>query len=621
MALHRRRGQDGKRGWGLGGEHHGGRRMGRLRGGWEVKVDLTDIAERKRPQVFPFLPDLQIDRRRMVTELLGEDPAQDRKKEDSAEADANDNRWYDEEDKFATSESEVSHDSTGRRQYPPDAAPVDLEGWEEDMQMDAAIERKAAEYRNRKLPPIEAVPELSDDPRVRLAAQRNFTKLLHEVRSGKKVGKQKSKRELQRERQVRMLQRDYFRLGYTPREGKDDYMSKEEAREILDARDQEELYQFYCKELLPLALQSPDGPDTTMASLSLLKQVYTDERRHGGIDAELLYPDDPYAELKVGCDEQANGEANHPAYPRNFEYPEGDWSTRIVHLNPLMPAVNSKVVMNALKAANVTARKLKREQAKEQEEYRRLVVAYGLEEGRGEEMMGDDDTSRQRRRLSRWGTIDVAKLNDKLMELTSWACQANGTMECEILADHRGPLFIETPFDAHAIANISAIVEDGADVNYHDPLMAGWTPLHVAAGSGATGVVRALVGLGASVEATSENGGTPLHYAAFNDWNETVAALLELGASVDARNDFQQTPLHLAASFCSNSSALALLDAGADAAARCAEGKTPADMVADLDFSESKLGPWMGGLDKDRSFEWLLGVLREKEAERGAMQS
>eukprot|EP00961_Rhodomonas_salina_P021643 290794-Rhodomonas_salina.3 len=51
MALHRRRGQDGKRGWGLGGEHHGGRRMGRLRGGWEVKVDLTDIAERKRPQV------------------------------------------------------------------------------------------------------------------------------------------------------------------------------------------------------------------------------------------------------------------------------------------------------------------------------------------------------------------------------------------------------------------------------------------------------------------------------------------------------------------------------------------------------------------------------------------
>eukprot|EP00961_Rhodomonas_salina_P069634 934731-Rhodomonas_salina.2 len=45
-------------------------------------------------------------------------------------------------------------------------------------------------------------------------------------------------------------------------------------------------------------------------------QVYTDERRHGGIDAELLYPDDPYAELKVGCDEQANGEANHPAYPR-----------------------------------------------------------------------------------------------------------------------------------------------------------------------------------------------------------------------------------------------------------------------------------------------------------------
>jgi hypothetical protein len=54
-------------------------------------------------QVFPFLPDLKIDRRRMVKEMMGKDPAMHGLEEEEEEEEG----WYDKKDDLLTSESEV----------------------------------------------------------------------------------------------------------------------------------------------------------------------------------------------------------------------------------------------------------------------------------------------------------------------------------------------------------------------------------------------------------------------------------------------------------------------------------------------------------------------------------
>ena len=94
----------------------------------------------------------------------------------------------------------------------------------------------------------------------------------------------------------------------------------------------------------------------------------------------------------------------------------------------------------------------------------------------------------------------------------------------------------ETPLMMAAMrGNIEAavdLIDKGAAVN-----RPGWTPLHYAASSPHTAMVRLLLGKGAAIEAVSPNKTTPLMMASRYGSEEVAGLLLAGGASARARND------------------------------------------------------------------------------------
>jgi ankyrin repeat protein len=88
---------------------------------------------------------------------------------------------------------------------------------------------------------------------------------------------------------------------------------------------------------------------------------------------------------------------------------------------------------------------------------------------------------------------------------------------------------------AHHGASIEAINEEG------------YTPLHVAAEDGLEKCIEILISFGASVHATTEEGGdTPLHLAAENGHVESVKILLLSGANPLSKNKQGHSPFYLA---------------------------------------------------------------------------
>ena len=167
--------------------------------------------------------------------------------------------------------------------------------------------------------------------------------------------------------------------------------------------------------------------------------------------------------------------------------------------------------------------------------------------------------------------------------------------------------------------DIAALVAAGANPNGRDSR--GRTPLH---SIGDSEQLRALLAAGANLEARDEQGRTPLHLAAISivlyssdlkDSSELfsrtaagrqalIRALVALGANLEARDENGQTPLHLAAGyFLSNWDSIdppphyghaieALLDAGADASARDANGRTAWDIAQSNEKLNGSDGYW-----------------------------
>lgn len=129
-----------------------------------------------------------------------------------------------------------------------------------------------------------------------------------------------------------------------------------------------------------------------------------------------------------------------------------------------------------------------------------------------------------------------------------------------------------TPLHLAAVSGrtheVAALLESGAEVDARDAL--GCTPLMLASFADASEVVRLLVDAGAAIEAHSAVIGywyeqwTPLLFAASQGASAAVRELLSCGAQVDGRGGYEQTPLMLACKYGHVKTARILLEAGAD---------------------------------------------------------
>jgi uncharacterized protein len=109
----------------------------------------------------------------------------------------------------------------------------------------------------------------------------------------------------------------------------------------------------------------------------------------------------------------------------------------------------------------------------------------------------------------------------------------------------------------------------------------GWTPLHLAAFFGHTGIAEALLAAGADIHARAKNGNgnQPLQAAAAGNHHEIVSLLLIAGADVNAVAAEGFTALHSAAQNGNAAIVRALLDAGAEPALATGDGRTARDLA------------------------------------------
>ncbi|MEQ1948526.1 MAG: ankyrin repeat domain-containing protein [Bryobacteraceae bacterium] len=109
----------------------------------------------------------------------------------------------------------------------------------------------------------------------------------------------------------------------------------------------------------------------------------------------------------------------------------------------------------------------------------------------------------------------------------------------------------------------------------------GWTPLHLAAHFGNSGVVRILLNKGGDPNSPSENAlrNSPLHAAAAGKATEVAKLLVLHGANVNARQHAGWAPLHAAAQNGDVDFARLLIENGADVNIRAENHQRPIDLA------------------------------------------
>jgi ankyrin repeat protein len=132
--------------------------------------------------------------------------------------------------------------------------------------------------------------------------------------------------------------------------------------------------------------------------------------------------------------------------------------------------------------------------------------------------------------------------------------------------------------DARRVAEL--VCADAQQMSRHS--VDGWTPLHLATFMGARDAALVLIGLGAPLDAISENpmANTPLHAGIAGAAGESLAPLLiALGADVHYVGGSGVSALHLAASRGFEPLSRLLLARGIDRLARTEDGKTAAEIA------------------------------------------
>ena len=122
---------------------------------------------------------------------------------------------------------------------------------------------------------------------------------------------------------------------------------------------------------------------------------------------------------------------------------------------------------------------------------------------------------------------------------------------------------------------IRALLKIGADIEARES--DGWTALMLATQEGQTEAIKALLKAGADVNARESDGWTALMEAAYKGQTGTMGVLLKAGADIEARDNGGWTALMLAVRFGHTEAVRKLLKAGADTKARNDVGKTAFD--------------------------------------------
>lgn len=131
--------------------------------------------------------------------------------------------------------------------------------------------------------------------------------------------------------------------------------------------------------------------------------------------------------------------------------------------------------------------------------------------------------------------------------------------------------------DARRVAELASA---GAELDAYS--VDGWTPLHLATFMGARDAALVLIGVGAPLDAVSQNpmANTPLHAGIAGAAGESLAPLLiALGADVHYVGGSGVNALHLAASRGFEPLCRLLLARGVDRLARTEDGKTAAELA------------------------------------------
>ena len=160
-----------------------------------------------------------------------------------------------------------------------------------------------------------------------------------------------------------------------------------------------------------------------------------------------------------------------------------------------------------------------------------------------------------------------------------WSIYSKQKEITRMLIDQAAPMDIFEACACGQLARVESLIESGKTDGYSAD---GWTPLHLAAAFGHSGVVRALLIHGEEVDRRSKNymHNTALAACiAISRSQEIAEELLRRGADVNTRQAGDFTPLHEAASQGSVDLCQLLLDHGADINARSTEGKTPLEMA------------------------------------------
>jgi ankyrin repeat protein len=138
------------------------------------------------------------------------------------------------------------------------------------------------------------------------------------------------------------------------------------------------------------------------------------------------------------------------------------------------------------------------------------------------------------------------------------------------------------------VANITAALERGVDVNTTIPGQDGWTPLMVAAADGHEAAVRTLLAMGGDPNRRNDLGRTALMFPSSYGFIGVVRVLLDGGADVNVVPTDETRWTALMAAACAGRADVTqlLLERGADARLTDSKGTTPLACARNNDHSD-----------------------------------